>query len=98
MTKTETANGHVFADDPLAREWLRDMLKVGPARITFQKTDGTLREMNCTLEPEVVVPYEKKSTRTKTLSTETLAVWDIDKGEWRSFRYDSITTITIVIA
>lgn len=73
--------------------WLRSHLHFGPVTVTFKKKDGTLREMNCTLKPDLVKEYEKKTERTKTVNEETCPVFDIDKQEWRSFRYDSITEV-----
>ena len=74
--------------------WLRTHLHFGPTKVTFTKKDGTVREMNCTLKPDLVIDYEKKTDKTKNVSEETCPVFDIDKQEWRSFRYDSITSIT----
>ena len=83
--------------DPVFRQWLRDMLSAEDVGITFTKTDGTKREMLCTLRSEQVVPYEKKTDRDKISNPDTLAVWDIDKKGWRSFRYDSINEIRFTI-
>lgn len=80
------------------RKWMSSMLRMGPVKVTFQKKDGSLREMNCTLQDGVVVPHEKTTERVKQENPEVCAVWDIDKGAWRSFRYDSITQIDIDIA
>lgn len=72
------------------RNWLSTILREGPVKVTFIKSDGTEREMNCTLEEGVVIPHEKTTDRVKEKSDEVCPVWDIDKGAWRSFRYDSI--------
>jgi len=61
--------------------------------VTFTKSDGTERIMNCTLHESVIVPYEKKSDRTKAESKETMSVWDLDNNGWRSFRLDSVKSI-----
>lgn len=80
------------------RKWLKDHLHAGPVKVSFTKKDGTVRVMNCTLEEGVAIPHEKTTERTKEKNDEVCAVWDIDKGAWRSFRYDSITQITFEIA
>lgn len=72
---------------------LQNRLKEGTVLVTFLKKDGSVREMNCTLNESKVLSYEKKTERTKTPSKETCPVYDIDKQEWRSFRYDSITRV-----
>lgn len=83
------------SDRKIFRDWLGSHLKYGPVTVTFQKKDGTLREMNCTLKPELVQSYEKKTGRVKTVSEETCPVFDLEKNEWRSFRYDAITEVRI---
>ena len=79
---------------PEGREWLIGLLKTGPAKITFTKTDGTERIMKCTLQESVIPQYEKKTDRTKTVSEEVLAVYDLEKSAWRSCRLDSILHVT----
>ena len=68
------------------RDWLKSHLRMGPVQVTFTKKDGTERVMNCTLQEGVVVPHENKTDRTKVENDDILAVWDIDKSAWRSFR------------
>jgi hypothetical protein len=75
------------------REWLKSHLKMGPVYVTFTKKDGTERKMKCTLKEGVVVPHEKTTERVKEENVETLAVWDMEKSAWRSFRLDTIKTI-----
>jgi hypothetical protein len=75
------------------KEWIVSHLKMGPVKVTFTKKDGTSRVMNCTLQEGVIVPHEKKTDREKTPNEALLSVWDIDKGEWRSFRLDSVKQI-----
>lgn len=79
------------------RQWLVDMLKNDEATITFTKTNGEQRTMHCTLKESIVVPYEKKTERTKNHSDEVIAVWDLEKDAWRSFRLDSITEVKFVL-
>lgn len=85
-------NEHAFNSE-LGRDWIVSHLKMGPVIVTFVKKDGTEREMNCTLKEELMLPYEKKTDRVKAESKETLAVYDLDKESWRSFRLDSITKV-----
>lgn len=79
------------------KDWLISHLKYGPVTVTFKKKDGTLREMNCTLKSELAKDYEKKTERTKTVNEETCPVFDLDKQEWRSFRFDSVTKVEFTI-
>ena len=90
-------DGKIDHTDLVFREWLRGMLKVGPVTLTFEKADGTLREMQASLESGVIVESVKKTDRTKKPNDDVCSVWDIEKQQWRSFRWDKLRTIRIVI-
>jgi hypothetical protein len=75
------------------REWLGGVLRTHYVNVHFRKKDGSIRIMNCTLQEGKTLDYEKKTDRVKTVSEDTCPVYDIDKKEWRSFRYDSITEV-----
>ena len=65
-------------------------------RIVFTKKDGTQREMLCTLA-EQRIPVEKQPKTAESGSTTTgsaLRVFDTEKQEWRSFRWDSVTKVS----
>ena len=67
-------------------------LRNGICEMTFTKKDGTLREMVCTLSMNHI-PEDKKPSGTSAGSTgSVIAVWDVRKEEWRSFRIDSVIT------
>jgi hypothetical protein len=61
--------------------------------VTFEKKDGSLRKMRCTLKD--VPQYERKieSETPRKKNDEVMSVFDLDKSEWRSFRIDSIKEI-----
>lgn len=78
---------------PEGREWLLVLLRERPVSITFLKKDGTERSMLCTLS-ESEIPKEKMPKGVeRNKSEEALPVFDLDKQEWRSFRWDSVKTI-----
>lgn len=79
------------------RKWLISHLKYGPVTVYFTKKDGTERKMACTLKEENIVQYEKKTERVKTLNEETCPVFDLEKNEWRSFRYDALTKVEFTV-
>jgi len=79
------------------RDWLKSHLVYGPVTVYFMKKDGTERKMICTLKSELTQNYEKKTDRVKTVNEETCPVFDLDKMEWRSFRYDSLIKVELVI-
>ena len=74
-------------------DFLKGILKDGVVSLKFEKKDGSIREMNATLKEDVVIPYEKKTDKEKKVSKDVMAVFDIDKQEWRSFRLDSLKEI-----
>ena len=76
------------------REFLKRELIKGIVEVTFTKKDGTQRVMNCTLKEGVVVPYEKKTDKVKETHIDICPVFDTDKQEWRSFKYDAITKVS----
>jgi hypothetical protein len=71
-------------------------LKSG-VRITFTKKDGSERKMQCTLI-ESKIPTDKRpkgtseSENTSTVGS-AVRVFDTEIGEWRSFRWDSVTKV-----
>jgi WYL_2, Sm-like SH3 beta-barrel fold len=73
------------------RDWLLGVLNDVRVFIKFNKKDGTEREMLCTLSEEAPV-YEKKTERKA--NPDTCFVFDVEKKEWRSFRYDSVTRVS----
>jgi len=80
------------------RYQLKETLTNGIVTVTFEKVDGTLREMRCTLHPDYLPPQllrEEGSVQNKTTPDTVLAVWDVDAGGWRSFRMDSIKNIVV---
>jgi len=79
------------------RDWLKGMLHSGPVTVTFYKQDGEKRVMNCTLQEGVAIPHVKTTDVVRKLNPEICRVWDIDKEEWRSFLFESITQIDLEV-
>ena len=78
---------------------LRTKLQENEVSVTFTKRDGTQRAMLCTLStsriPGEHIPQGTGDTSsTETVSKEALRVFDLEKTAWRSFRYDSIKSVT----
>jgi hypothetical protein len=95
------------ADDTgktVIRDWVRSLLQKGPITVTFVKADGTDREMLCTLDPVrlpepnmPVGPIDgivKESKERKKPDEHSIRVFDLEKKEWRSFRFDRLRKIT----
>lgn len=62
----------------------------GPCEVKFTKADGTERTMLCTLKDEYIM---KESAGESVKRPETQVVWDIEKEDWRSYRYDRVKSI-----
>ena len=79
-------------------DMLRDMLRESVCEVTFTKVNGDLRTMPCTLNPELLPPVivvEGEEKKERKVSYKSLAVFVTDIGEWRSFRLDSIHSISV---
>jgi hypothetical protein len=77
----------------IERNWLKSILREQNMTIEFEKKDGSLRKMICTLS-ENKIPVEKAPKNTgKAKTDEVLAVFDVENDGWRSFRWDSIRKI-----
>jgi hypothetical protein len=78
---------------------LKEHLSRHVAEITFNKVDGSVRKMNCTLMTDYlpqVISEEQAAHVPRVQTDEVLAVWDLDKQGWRSFRLDSITNVNYI--
>jgi len=76
------------------KNWFKSILREREITVIFTKKDGTERKMLCTLS-ENKIPKEKSPTGSgKTQNGDALAVFDLEKEEWRSFRYDSLKSFS----
>lgn len=85
---------------------LKETLTKGIVTVTFEKLDGTLREMRCTLQADMLPPQfneaadpqflqETAKPKPRAENPNVLSVWDIESHGWRSFRIDSIKSIMV---
>lgn len=82
-------------DAEIGRKWLKSALEKEVVEVVFTKKDGSERVMKCTLKEDVLpIIQSDDGTSIRTRSKETLAVWDVEAEGWRSFRWDSIKTVT----
>jgi hypothetical protein len=92
------------ADRHIIRDWIRNLLHSTAATVTFVKSDGTVRDMRCTLNWNSIPPDQQPKTvdltesrQRKAPSEESLRVFDLDINEWRSFRFDRLQRITATV-
>lgn len=79
--------------DMSTRELILNAIKKSDVTVLFTKKDGTDREMLCTLAESLIPSDKRPKTENTKFSDEALRVFDLDKQEWRSFRWDSIKTV-----
>ena len=74
--------------------WLRGLLHTNVVNVTFMKVDGTERTLKCTLNPELLpVAPVTESKKERKVSATTIAVFEVDLQEWRSFRVADVKRI-----
>lgn len=81
------------------RDTLLQDLKLHTCKIHFTKVNGEKRIMICTLQPNLLPPHDPKKleeAHSKPEHSETVAVWDLEKGGWRSFRVDLVEYAEVV--
>ena len=80
------------------KNWLRSVLKDSVVTIRFTKKDGDERVIKATLK-EDLIPFDMipKGTSTRKKSEESQSVVDVEKDEWRSFRWDSVKQLNFSI-
>ena len=106
ILKNKPGTTYQEADDvnkTIIRDWVKSLLQVTEVTVEFTKADGTIREMRCTLNPEKLpepnVPVGsvdgivKESKQRKAPDPESIRVFDLEKKEWRSFRFDRMQKI-----
>lgn len=85
------------------KQILLDVLKTNKISLKFEKVDKTIREMNCTLIPDllpkipehVLESQETIEVKPRKESETAFRVWDLDKEAWRSAKWDSLISFDI---
>ena len=94
------------------RTWVKQLLTNSEVTVTFTKADGTDREMLCTLDhsripvsvakpvsttaPVDGIVRESKKPR-KEPDPHSIRVFDVEKQEWRSFRFERLKKVTATL-
>jgi WYL_2, Sm-like SH3 beta-barrel fold len=95
MPETEQMKAIDFTDG-IARTGLSMLLHCMPLIISFKKVDGSVRKIFGTTHPDWVVPYVRKTPKLEEAPfaedkrSEVCAIFDLEKREWRSFRWNSV--------
>lgn len=90
----------------IIRDWVRRLLQTTEVEVEFVKSDGTLRVMRCTLDPDKLPvaaanvttgPVDGIVTESKPRKqpdVHSIRVFDLDQQEWRSFRFDRLKRVS----
>ena len=81
------------------KENMVHMLKNNIMTVSFTKVDGTDRVMKCTLISDRIPNAPMKDgelviRENKTMGN-TISVWDLEANGWRSFRVDSVKSVSV---
>lgn len=86
----------------LFKKWLKGHLAYGPTSVTFLKKDGSERVMNCTTNKEYIPLSLQESSsdfqKIKKKNEDVIPVFDIESQAWRSFRWDSIKSVSFTLS
>ena len=80
-----------------SKDNLMDMLRNNIVTVTFTKVNGEERIMKCTLLPEYVpnAPTNNGQVLLQESESKAVSVWDVQANGWRSFRVDSVKSISM---
>ena len=102
--KTLAENWYVTADEKeqkLFKEWTLGLLREREVNVSFIKADGSLREMTCTLNVDMLPPQKTHETDSDTkirkVSKDAIRVFCTENKQWRSFRWDRVTAIAFAL-
>ena len=91
MPNLEEKDFHIERNNDEWRQATTELLKQGYGRFTFQKVDGSIRYMKCTLKPDVLPEQNKEVSQA---NPGLLVVWDTEMEGFRSVRYDTVIRYT----
>lgn len=73
------------------RTQLVESLHRGICEVVFVKSDGSERNMKCTLSPQILPANDKEFLRESGSSHPTnVPVWDVESNSWKSFNIESV--------
>lgn len=85
-------------DQEMFKDTVKNILRSGVATVQFTKTDGSIRNMQCTIKKELLPAIEvvesAEPKKVRAVNPDVCPVYDVEIASWRSFKYDSIKVIT----
>ena len=85
-----------MADIRYNKEQMITELKENVCSVIFEKRDNSVRQMHCTLNPEFAPWILRTKGKGAPTHQDVVAVWDIEKIGWRSFRVNSVLQFDIL--
>lgn len=79
------------------RDEMIEQLRQRNCRVIFKKVNGEERDMICTLQEDVLPAATKDpitQKKVREVNPEVLAVWDVNKEAFRSFRVDNVISFS----
>lgn len=79
------------------RDEMINELRKRDCRVIFKKANGEERDMICTLREDAIPASTTDNNTNKELagySDTAIRVIDVNKGEWRAFRVDSVVSFS----
>lgn len=83
--------------EQVGQDWLKGLLKNEMVNIEFIKKDGSYRTMLCTLKDDVITEENAAPHGVRSHNPDVCPVYDLEDHSWKSFRWDSVTTISFVL-
>lgn len=79
----------------ISRAELMSDLKEKIAEVTFEKVDGSMRVLRCTLIDKYLPELKQADPdrEPRKVNESTMLVWDLENDDWRSFRINSVKRI-----
>lgn len=94
----EPTNKWTDADWDKFKDFIKNLLVTNTVTVTFIKKDGSERVMKCTLKPsQIPITENKEGKKTRKISEDTLAVFDVEQNGWRSFTIKSVKRVEATI-
>ena len=77
----------------MTKHELKTLIATRPQTVTFQKIDGSIRELVCTLNMEYINKRWTASGGGSPEPDNIVRVWDLENDGWRCFKVDMIIDV-----
>ena len=88
-------NFHPRRNEAIWKQEVKTYLKGYECEFSFQKVDGSIRRMSCTLQESLLPGVSGKTSDLKE-SPEALVVYDVENNGWRTIKYDKIISFKVL--